>query len=802
MIKNYFITAVRNFRRHLFYSFLTVAGLSIGMTCFVLVFVNVYDEFSYDRFHSKADRICRLYSELGMPTGVRYSVALPRVITSRIRESISDIEEIVEIESLSPLMRKGSVRWKDKVFSATDWNRVSANIFRVFDLPLIEGDSATALIVPSGVVLSETYARKCFGATHVVGELVELTTQSDTSTLQVTGVMRDLPANSSLKLDMLLPQVHDAVSSGPSETEQRVSEAFVLLRDGATEQEVVRKVQKALGNHPTETTRMKVLLQPLSDIHLNRLELPIGETGKTKAVVFEAAIGFILLLIACINHINLTTARSSSRTKEIGIRKTIGAERGQIFRQFMGEALVLAACATLLCLLLAEMLLPFFNQLLGKQLELDIIDRPYLTLGIVATWIGTSLMAGTLPALILSRSEATQVLRKRSTKGFSTALLRRFLVIFQFASSLGFFVSTLVIYQELRMLQSRDVGYQKDNVFVLFSGGSTNSHSDIMYNEALKVPGVLSASRTSSVPGYSRMMINVGRFGAVRIEDAVGFDDQMIQVIETDQNFLTTMNLTTTRGRWFSGEVSGDASSGLVVNESAVRSFGWADPLGKRITIHGRTLAVIGVIKDLFWNPSVRVADPLLVCCSQSGTGLPLSSPIVVRVDPQRVDKMYERLEQTWTQLFPNTYYQWQRLGGLAYRYVRDCERLGQLLRGFAALAIMIACLGLLGLAAYTAEQRTKEIGIRKVFGATTLDIVTLFSTDYLKLVLIASLVGSPISYLIMKHWLEGFQYRTVLGPNIFLLANTVMIATALLPVAYQSAKAALTDPVESLRHE
>jgi putative ABC transport system permease protein len=802
MLKNYLTIALRNLKRHKGYAFINVSGLAVGLACCILILLLVRDELSYDRFHEKADRIYRLGSEAEMFGAVRRSAAMPAMLGPALAEGRPEVEASVRTDTFGEaLFIRGDARaYEDGLYYA------DSSVFDVFTFPLVAGNPQTALVEPFTIVLSESLARKYFGSDNPLGQTLQI---GDDQMYRITGVMQDVP-----------PQTHWQPTGLVSfETLRALGRSglddyggyfryanYLLLRPDANikalEEEMPAFFAQRTGNIGVWAATATFFMEPLPDLYLHTT-LDLGPEGSVASLYIFSAIALLILLIASVNYMNLATARSAMRAREVGVRKVVGAHRGQIVRQFLAESVGLGLAALLIALLLVELALPHFNRLMDKHTDLVYTQDALLLAGFVVLALVVGGISGSYPALFLSGLRPTQVL-KGLAANTSSSLLRKGLVTFQFAVTAGLIACTMIIYQQLRFTQNTELGFNKEQVLVIspnYNSPATTQHDAI--EAALRQrPGVLLTSSASSFPGPSRgqWMTSVQSVDG-RDEEALG--TIMVYPFYVDGDYAETLGLHIKMGRDFTPEqdeaLPDGAPSAFILNEAAVAALGLEDPVGKEMSLLGDG-RIVGVVENFHFQSMHEEIAPLVM--------LPMEDPeenatqIIVRFDAGRTGEVVRALEEIWPQFDP--------IYPLEYLFLDDAfagmyateQRLGRLFSAFAGLAILVACLGLFGLASFTAERRTKEIGIRKILGATVTSIVALLSKDFLKLVLIAFVIAAPLSYFAMNRWLEDFAYRIEIGPGIFLLAGALALLIALTTVSYQSIKAALANPVKSLRYE
>jgi len=800
MFKNYLKIAFRNVKKHKAYAFINIAGLAIGMACCILIVSFIATELSYDRFHKNADRIYRL----GLDANLGGNQILMPISTAPAAPAlVQDYPEILDAVRFRP-MRKVSIKDKDREFFEENALLADNSIFNIFSFPMIVGDSNTALTTAYSMVMTEDAAKKYFGEINPIGKILKVDNQFDYT---VTGVVENVPKNSHFTFDILC-----SFESLYVQNRQAMEEwlnfglfTYVLLQENLDPQALENKFPALVDKHMGPTLNaiggeIDFFLQPLTKIHLHsHMENEIGANSDIAYIYIFAAIALFILIIACINFMNLATARSALRAREVGIRKVIGAERKELIRQFLGESLIYSLFSLLVAVLLAHLFLPVFSSLSGRELTIDYLGMPWLIPGLIGMILFVGFAAGSYPALFLSSFQPVKVLKGRLKAGAANARFRSILVVGQFVISIGLIISTGVILNQLRYMKNKNLGFEKGNVIVVrTSAGPARESIDSIKQEFKKIPGVLNAGLTSQVPGREA---NVSPFVP---EGFSASEAQLMKNIDIDYDFIPTLGIEVTAGRNFSLEYGTDSSEAIIINESAARKFGWTDPIGKKIEhfsgeeIEDRTArTVVGVIKDIHMSSLHSLIMPLYI--NNESDDL---DTIAIRISPNNVEDTLDKLRNKWRELNPNQSFDYYFLDDSLATLYESEARLSQIFSSFTLFAIFIACLGLFGMASFTAEQRTKEIGIRKVLGASVSGVVVLLAKDFLKLVLIANIVAWPIAYLAMNKWTQGFAYQAGIGVWMFVITGVLAAVIALLTVSFQSVKAALAHPIKAIKYE
>lgn len=791
MYRNYFKTAFRNLWKHKAFSFINIMGLTVGMTACFLIFLYVRFELTYDAFNTKADRIYRVVTDIKTPSEVIRAGGPAWAVPPNIKDEFPEVESFVRVSNQDMLVRKGDIKFQEENAAFAD-----SAFFQVFDIKLLQGDPKKVLNDQMSVVLSQTAAKKYFGNSNPVGQTLLFTNEGIPAT--VKGVMKDMPENSQVRADILVSMSTLTVRFNPGLDGQwgnYGSSAYLLLKPGTNAKALEAKfpafVKKRNGKEEQQSQMYAtILLEPLREVYLYSTR---GGSGNINNVYIFSIIAIFILLIACINFINLTTARSTERAKEVGIRKVAGAGKAQLIRQFISESVIICLIAFFLTLGLAALLLPLFNQLAGKQVSEGIFSNwKYLgLLSLAAIVIG--LLAGSYPALVLASFKPIVVLKGRFATGVRGLLLRKGLVIAQFSISIALIIGTIIVYRQMSFMRSRDLGFNKDQTVILSTDGDPGKDA---FKQALKtIPSVKSVSLSSSAPGTG----NPGAYS--EIENNKG-DLQVanLDLYFVDFDYIPQYDIKMVAGRAFSRDFLTDTTQAMVMNETAVKLFGYSSPqqaIGRRFKQWGREGKIVGVIKDFHFRSLQQDIKPLTMRIEPGGSNL-----VSVKIAAANVPATLAAIESKWKSTMPNRPYSYQFLDDLFDRQYRAEERFGKLFLNFAVLAIFISCLGLLGLAAYSTMQRTKEIGVRKVMGASVASIVNLLSKDFLKLVIISFFIAAPAAWYFMTQWLRDFAYRTPMAWWIFAVAGIAALVIALATISFQAIKAAVMNPVKSLRSE
>ena len=784
MLKTYLVIAFRNLLRHKLYSLINVSSLVIGLVCCILILLFVQDELSYDRHHEKSERIYRVLQ--GRSARTSYP------LVEFLHEKFPEVMEMVRIScKWERLVSHGEKRFKEPDFIYAD-----PNLFEVFSFHLLKGNSQSALARPFSVVITEEMARKYFGDRNPLGEVLRIDNRHDYT---VTGVLADISDNSHFTFDFLATFAGaERVFYQGMMDDWGVSNFYtylVLYEQASTpglEAKMTSLVVQPIREKRPELTAPRLLLQPLPDIHLHSAHLwgDIEPQGNITYIYVFSAIAVFILLIACINFVNLSTARSFERMKEVGIRKMAGAHRLQLAKQFMGESILLTVIALLCSLALIELLLPAFCALTGKELMLfgDESWGVWWKLAGIALCVGMA--AGSYPAFYLSSFRPMEVLKGSSRSGQDGTLFKRVLVGLQFSISIALIAGAGIIYKQMEYMWHEDLGFDEEHVAVVKVPGGKTKLAKAQFGQH---PGIKSLSAASDVPPdhYFR--------SAPIIPEGAPERTEWMRIIAVDYNLIETLGLELVEGRNFSPAFATDEEEALILTEKAVAALGWdspADALGKFCEIDGER-TVVGVIRDFHFESLHSPLEPMAFQFRPGWTEI-----LVLRMHSGQIPETLQFLEEKWVEHFPNWPFEYQFVDENFGRAYRLEEKTGKIVGIAALMAICVACLGLFGLTSFTTKQRTKEIGIRKVLGASVPDIVALLSKETGWLVVGANAVAWPVAYFVMQEWLENFAYKMDLGPGMFVLSGVLAFAIAGMTTGYQTIKAALANPIDLLRYE
>ena len=811
MIKNYLKTAFRSLLKNKGFTVLNVSGLALGLASCLLIIFYVVDELSYDRYNTKADRIYRVNEDLKLgENNVLYAVCMPP-LAQTLKSEFPYVENTVRIKNAgSRHVKKGSSNILENNMAFAD-----PSLFDVFTLPMINGSPSIALTEPNSVVLTETMAKKYFNTVNIVGKTL---TFDNNSLYKVTGVIKDIPRTSHFNFDFFI-SMSTFPDSRSTEWLRSDYNTYVLFKDAADHKKLAAALPAFLSKYsgPQMQSELKMSvadfeksgssfrlnLTPLTDIHLksNRTG-ELGPNSTAEYVYIFSAIALFILIIACVNFMNLSTARSSNRAREVGVRKVLGSPRSYLVFQFLTESILVTLVATAIAFFAAVALLPAFNQLAGKDMVINPQTLVWLIPALLLIVLVVGGLAGSYPAFFLSAFQPVDVLKGKLSAGFKGGGLRSFLVVFQFSISIFLIIGTLVIYRQLNYIQTKDLGYNRNQVLIVQNTFELNNNQAGVLREQVKqIPGVINATLTGYLPTGSLKQTSIF------FKDAT-FDQKKAlfpQTWEVDEDYIKTLDMKMALGRSFSSQMLTD-SSGIIINEAAAKFLGLGDPInkplyrsngGKQDISNSKTYHIIGVVKDFNFSSLRDVVSPVVLVMAHN------TGALSVRLDAKNIPATLAQIQNKWNELSPNVKMNFSFMDQDFDASYRTEQRTGTIFLVFTSLAIIIACLGLFGLAAYAAEQRTKEIGIRKILGAQVTTIAAMLSFDFIKLILISVVVASPLAWLAMqKLFLQSFAYRENMQWWIFAAAGFAVIVIAIITVSFQAIKAAFANPVNSLRSE
>jgi len=801
MFKNYLKIALRRINQQKAYSSINIVGLAIGMAAAMLILLWVRDERSYDRFHANAGRIYRAAQIFHYDDYHLEQANSPSILAPTILEACPEAELVTRVKGFqgSPLVKTG-----DKKFNEPGLGIADETFFSFFSFPLIEGNPATVLRAPQTVAISTRAAAKYFGGTPAVGRTLTIFEED----FVVSGIFTNMPDNSHFHLDVLCSLASFARYQKP-EWGINAFKTYVLLMEGSSLQLLQDKLDAIVKNHMFDSTERyeaarakgnytKFALQPLTDIHLrSHLLWEFESNGNATYVQFFTIIAAFILLIAVVNYTNLSTARSAGRAREVGIRKTVGSTRTSLMRQFLTESILTSLTALFLALFFIRLLLPAFRQLVGKPwLEFPYIRDPLGLLGLAALAVLIGVAAGLYPSFFLSSFKPAAVLGGKFSQGLKGSVLRNGLVVFQFTLSIVLLVGTLVVQKQMAFIQNQNLGFDRDQVVVIETFGELGQKLSTLKETLLHDPSVVTVSASSSVPGTT--FTNIGS----RFEGTESMRGTNLFIV--DQDFQNVMQLEMVEGRFFSKKIPTDGQA-MVLNESKARELGVDDLLNKRIQMWvgngSEWFQIIGIVKDFHYESFHEPVKPLEMVMLHGAC--PWSeSYLSVRIRTGDVRGTMAHIRKAWDEVMAGTPFEFSFLDTIYNDQYRNEERTGRVFTIFTFFALFVACLGLLGLASFAAEQRTKEIGIRKVLGASVPGIILLMSREFTRWVLLSNIIAWPAAYFLMHRWLQSFAYRSEIGLLSFIFSGLIALGIALLTVSVQAIKTAAANPVDSLRYE
>jgi putative ABC transport system permease protein len=806
MLKNYFKITIRNLLHHKIYSFINIFGLAIGIACCLLILLYIQDELSFDSFHEKANRIYRVNTDLKFGTT---ELALPLcsdMLGPIMKKDYPQIEEYTRIYSYNnpKMIRQGNNFITEHGIAYAD-----STFFKVFTFPVISGNTSHILNEPNTVVITESIAEKYFGTNNVLGRFIE--TDDDGNRLfKVAAVIKDMPVNSHFRFSFIFPMHNLNYNWG-----NLVSfnfRTYLLLKKGTDYKEFEKNFVtfndkyafpfaqrfmniKSKSDFIKAGNRLEHTLIPLRDIHLySKRTQEISPTGTIEYVYIFGVIALFILIVACVNFMNLTTARSANRAREVGLRKVLGTQRTNLISQFLFESIIMTSISVVLASLIVSFILPAFNELAGKEMMVrDIFSYPCLIILIMLPFI-IGISAGSYPAFFLSRFLPVEILKGKLSTGSKSGMVRSALVVFQFATSIILITGTIIIYNQLNYIQNKNLGYQKDQLLII-NGAYSLNNIDAFHDEMMKVPGISSATISGFLPVPSSRSFNVFfTTPSMGAENGLTMQQWMI-----DYEYMKTLGIELKSGRNFSENFGNDSSS-VILNETAVKKLGLSQPLNSKLYSFNQnkhvSYNVIGIAKDFNYESLRQNIGPL---CFVFGKNV---GNITFRINAANIPDILSKAESLWKNMVPGIPFSIRFLDESFNEVYKTERRIGLIALIFSLLAIIVASLGLFGLSTFLAEQRTKEIGVRKVLGAPFTSLLFLLLKEFLKWIVIANIIAWPIAYFIMEKWLQDFAYRIDINLSIFILSGVIALIIALITVCFQTIKAAIANPIDSLRYE
>lgn len=797
MLRNYLRIALRSISKARLYSTLNIVGLGVGLTVFFLIISWIRFEFSFDRFHEKADRIYKVVKEDADNyfLGTNRFAVTPIALEQALLDEVPGVEAATQINKAEVLLRAGDRSVVTQGILATP------SFFDVFTFPLLEGDPATALARPGSVLITPDLAGRLFGSGNPIGNRIEYEYFGSHFELEVVGIVAEPPTNSHFGFSFVLAADTDPNRATRSDQWGSSSvHTYAVLSPNTDPGDFAERISGIIDLHvrgedwydPERATTL--IAQPLADIHLHsRANFELAANGDIGQVTWGFLLALLILLIPCTNYMNLATARAATRQREVGVRKAVGADRSQIIAQFLGESVLVALLSAVLAVVLISVFRPVFNSFVGREIPSSfLMDTPAIAVALLAVVI-VGIVSGSYPAFVISRSRAAAIFRGDSVLSSHRSRLQDVLVVLQFAVGIGLIFSTLVVHRQIRFVSSADTGMDRQRVVAIrVRDPEMRERWETLTAEMRNAPGVIGLTGSSYLPTDVQQSNGTDQW-----EDNVEAREQSVYMANVDYGFTELLGLRIVRGRGFSKDFPTDIAHGLLINETAARAFGWDEPIGKHISFGDSEQEIVGVVGDFNFH-SFRQPIAALALALDPGW----LSYILLKTDGHDTRATIDALETTWSQFTTGFPFEYQFLDDAFDRHFEQDRRLADLLNAFSAIALVIACLGLFGLTAFIAQMRTKEIGVRKVLGARVWDIVLLLSRGFTVLVGIAVFVGCPIAYVLMNRWLDGFAYRILPGAGTMLITAVLAVAIGWITVAWQSIRAANMDPVRSLRYE
>lgn len=792
MFKNYFKIAFRNFLRNKTGSIINILGLTIGLASSILILLYIKFELSYDNFHKDADRIYRVYIQQpqNLFMGTDKFNATPAPLVPAMKEEIPGVEYASRLVFASGYVKYGNRRFQERKFYLAD-----PDFFHVFSFPLISGDPETLLNDPYSIVITSKIASKYFGEENPVGKYLNFQLRDESLDLKVTGVLEDIPDNSHFFFDFIGHfELTKKIWSNTSLNNwgECSFHTYIKLHQGVDPSEIENTLVDIVKRYRGKENKDRYFLQQTTDIHLfGHINFELGSNSSVQTVYIFGSIAFFILLIACFNYMNLTTAQSSKRSREVGIRKVVGSNRRQLVFQFLGESVIMSVLALLLALIIAEIFLPSFNIFINRNLKLYSGDGSIFLLFISVTII-VGLISGSYPAMFLSKFQPINAIKGEVSGTKFSAVLRDVLVLVQFIISISLMICTSIIYRQLHYIKNKNLGFETEHILTIPIGSDNiRNNYKILKNEFISNPQIVGVTASGYLPSSIRSQSDFEYEGMGNNKKGMAFK------ADVDFDFIDFYGIKLLEGTNFSESAGTDSISSYIINETAVKKLGWADPIGKSLSFKGEKARIIGVVKDFHFNPLYLKIQPVVLRYNPSKCRI-----LSIKIRPDNIKNTISYIEETLNKYTPDTPFVYAFLDEKIDATYKDEVRLGQMINFFTILAVLIACLGLYGLATFVAEQKIKEIGIRKVFGASSSGIVYLVSQKFIKWVLLANIIAWPFAWFAMNRWLEGFAYRINISFWTFMVSTVVALLIAFATVLYQSLKTANSNPVDSLKYE
>ncbi len=807
MFKNYLKTAVRNLSKNKFYTSINIIGLAAGLATCLLIFLYVADELSYDKYNINRDRIYRVNNEIKFNGNYINLAQAPALMGSAMMREMPQVEQYTRMSWYGNfLVKKGAENIQERRVGYAD-----STLFDVFTLPAISGDAKTALKDYHSLVINETIAKKYFNSTDVVGKTMLI---NDTANYKIMAVIKDIPKQSHFNFDFFIPMMENRGSNEDNWLSENYT-TYILLRKNTDVKKAEAQLNPLMDKHigPQLQSMVNMSLSdfkksggyihadftPLTAIHLHSNKTAeLDANGNAEYVYIFSGIALMILLIACVNFMNLSTARSSNRAKEVGVRKVLGSLRKNLIQQFLTESFLISFIALALAILIAWLLLPYFNQLAGKDIQSATLVQPYMLLSLIVLVLIVGLLAGSYPAFFLSSFQPIDVLKGKLAGGFKRSWMRNSLVVFQFVISIVLIFGTIVIYNQLDYIHNKDVGFNRNQVITIDHTNVLGEQAESFKNEIRQISGVQIATESGYLPvNYTRNSNTY--FTSPTLNPSTGIN---LQSWTVDENYIPTLGLKIEKGRNFSQQFPTD-STAVIINEAAAKFLATKDLLNKRFyslnsaqTQSQISFHIIGVIKNFNFSSLRDVVSPLALFLGKDNGG------ISVRINSADLPHVIAQIKNKWKAMAPSQPFDYSFMDEDFNQLYTAEQRTGQIFITFAVLAILIACLGLFALVTYAAEQRVREIGVRKVLGASVSNIAGMISKDFLKLIIISAVIAFPLSWWAMNKWLQDFAYRISISWWVFGLAGIITLLIAMATISFQAIKAAIANPVKSLRTE
>ncbi|MFT7032637.1 MAG: putative ABC transport system permease protein [Cyclobacteriaceae bacterium] len=796
MIRNYIKIAVRNMLRHPTYAVINIIGLSIGVVFSLLLLLFILDEVTYDKFHKKSNRTYRIAADVRVDNTEIHIPTTMAPLGPTMTSEYSGVEGFLRVLSLGETL----VITGNEEFYEEDIYFADSSFFNFFDFSLKYGEPDECLVNPNSIVITDELAKKYFGEENPIGKIIK--TGGEEKGRTITGVMAQLPSNSHMRPKGLI-SYSSLPAFGPQDWGSLNDHTYILLKEGyekdsiniVFDQTLVKYIEPMFKEFDAEA---EFYLQPISSIHLHSdLQGEISTNGDIYYIYIFGSIAVFMLLIASINYMNLSTARSASRSKEVGVRKALGSSRIQLIWQFMAESILITMLSVIISSIIVFFLLPAFNELTKKSIPLNFVTDPIVILGLLGIILFVGVIGGSYPSFFLSKFKAVEVLKGKGLIHNGNATLRKVLVITQFSISLVMIICTWVVFDQLQFVQDKNLGFNKNQVLKIpLNGKEVMKKYNVLRNQLLAEPNIEAVGSGDSTPGGRNLSMS-----GIKIESDNGqLIDKVFQNITIDNEYLNTLEIPIVLGRNFSTNIAKDTSLAILVNEEMVRHMGWIDPIGKKVIMlesNRRMQApsrVVGVVKNYHILSLQEPISPLVIHNSSENGNL------LIRIKPTNVASTIEYIKKTWSEIVPNRPFELNFLEQEFAKQYETEQKRGEVFGIFALFTILISCLGLFGLASFTAEKRSKEISIRKVAGAGIGNIVLMMSKDFLKLVFVSVLISFPIAYLVMNQWLEEFAFRIDISPMSFVFSAILTILIAFITISYHSISSAMSNPTRALK--